>query len=127
MEIIICPYCGAKTIHVPNCLIYGKSYGNGNSYVCGNWPFCDSYVGSHSNGKPLGTPASPQLRELRNQVHKIFDKRWNQIEDVEKKKYQRFHEYAELARYLNIEPFRCHIGMFNVKRCKKTIDYCYDK
>lgn len=69
-----CPYCNKEAEYIDSKYYYsnGKSYGM--MYLCRP---CDAYVGTHKNsGKPLGTMANKELRELRKKCHLLFDPLW---------------------------------------------------
>lgn len=42
-------------------------------YMC---PTCRNYVGTHKDGRPLGTIPSPELRDQRKWVHNVIDRYW---------------------------------------------------
>lgn len=88
---------------------------------------CGAYVGSHEkSGAPLGTAAGRELRELRSQVHKYFDRLWQHF--VEKEGWQqhvaRSVLYGWLAGRLGIVPGQCHIALFDTKTCLRAIEAC---
>jgi hypothetical protein len=113
----ICPYCQSKTILQPDTYIYNRSYGNP-LYVCQNYPFCDSYVGTHNDGSPKGIPANKQLRSLRICTHNVFDYYWKS------NILKRSTAYRILSEILGIDYDDCHIALFNEKLCIKTIEIC---
>lgn len=88
---------------------------------------CDAYVGCHkehaflpglgiSDGTwPLGRLANAELRMWKSRAHAAFDPIW---------KSGRMHRntaYAWLAVQLGIRGHECHIGMFDVERCRATV------
>lgn len=82
-------------------------------YVC---PQCHNYVGTHSNGKPLGTIPYPELRQWRNKVHNVIDKYW-----LPNKTHKRVQLYKELSDFIGKE---YHTGELNtIDDCKNIIDY----
>lgn len=115
MKNVICDYCGEKTqlvagkeiyLHRPD--LYKKNF-----YICKP---CDAYVGCHRNTtKPLGRLANKELRRAKNNAHVVFDPLWKS------KKMSRHSAYKWLAEKLQIEPRKCHIGMFDVEMCKRVI------
>lgn len=113
-----CPYCGSLVIRRSNATIYGRQYGNGQVWVCSRFPFCDSYVGCHPNGDPLGTLANAELRAVRLDAHKVFDALWN------KRGWWRRDAYRWLARKLDIPEKECHIAMFDLDTCEKVKAIC---
>ncbi len=83
---------------------------------CVNFPTCDSYVGTHDDGEPLGRLANRKLRQHKKMAHEWFDKIW-------KHNYMdRGSAYKWLSNQLEIPDTHTHIGMFNVKTCKKVIN-----
>lgn len=108
-----CPYCGRDTEFIDSKHYYrnGKSYGM--IYLCTP---CDALCGVHKGtDKPLGSPASKRLRELRKCCHKVFDPLW---------KYEgmsRTEAYNELARILGVSVEEGHIGMLDARQCIKVL------
>lgn len=111
----ICPYCKSSTKTVSEEVIYGISYTGKAVICCINYPVCDSYVGTHKDGTPLGRLANNQLRQDKISAHKFFDPLW------QSKEYKRGTLYQMLADYLEIPGEYCHIGFFNRKTLKKVI------
>jgi len=95
--------------------IYGRRYGHGKVMICKNFPKCDTYVGCHKSGKPLGTPANTILRKLRNQCHEKFDKTWRG------KRRSRNEAYKILSEMMNLPIEKTHIAMFDEDKCKKLL------
>lgn len=119
---LTCPYCKAKAEFVDSAEIYGRSYGM--IYLCRP---CDAYVGVHKGTeKPLGRLANAELREWKIKAHAAFDPLWKRkmIRDNCRKQVARGKGYKWLAGQLEINCSDCHIGMFDVKMCKKVIDIC---
>lgn len=116
-EDVYCPYCNKKTKLVDSSVIYGKSYGL--VYLCTK---CKAYVGVHKGTtKPLGTPASKNLRALRRQVHSYLDELWLHSPKSKKSK-ERKNTYAWLSKQLNIPIEKTHVGMFNESQCIEAIE-----
>lgn len=112
----ICPYCKSNTEVVSETDIYGKEYKGRYMIRCRNIN-CDSYVGTHEDGTPLGRLANKSLRMAKKIAHLNFDRLW-------KEKYlERNEAYEELADHLNIPDEFCHIGMFKESTCKKVIEW----
>ena len=45
------------------------------AYVCSRYPDCDSFVMAHAKTlKPMGSLAGPELRRLRYNAHKEFNR-----------------------------------------------------
>ena len=115
----ICPYCGMAARLIDNTPIYGTSYGK--SWICVNYPDCDSYVGAHRRtGEPFGSIANQELREARGGVHGLFDQLWTQGK-IDSEKWTRSEAYAWFAGAMEMKPSDCHVGMFDLPACKKAI------
>lgn len=121
-----CPYCGGAVLVVDSARVYGgKSYGW--AHVCENWPICDAYVGCHQGTKnPLGRLANEELRYAKSAAHKLFDALWR--EKMKRtactKKEARSAGYVWLAGELALHPAQCHIGMFDVDKCRRVVEVC---
>ena len=111
----VCPYCKSSTRVVDENHIYGRTYKDRLMICCKNFPSCDSYVGTHDDGLPLGRLADKKLRSWKKNAHDSFDKIWKE------KLVERSALYEELADFLNIPDEYCHIGMFQVKTCIKVV------
>lgn len=86
-------------------------------YQC---PACGNYVGTHKDGRPLGTIPTPELRDYRQRVHSIIDQHWLPTRDVNKRKQL----YADLTRFLGKE---YHTGtLATVEECQQVIKYYVD-
>lgn len=115
LEAKTCPYCDSKTKTITETDVYGKEYQGRSIIACSNFPKCDSYVGTHDNGKPLGRLANRELRQWKIKGHDAFDKIWKD------KKMKRGKCYIELSEALNIPNEYTHIGMFSIKTIKQVI------
>lgn len=108
-------YCGSDASLRDNSLIYaGKSYGNGKAYICNRFPECRGSVGTHPDGKPLGTIPDSETKKLRIQVHALIDPLWKG------KKKKRGSVYGWLERIMGIKS--PHIGSFTKEDCLNTIE-----
>lgn len=115
----VCPYCGAGTKVVSEEFIYGKSYKNKSMICCNNFPKCDSYCGTHKeDGISLGRLANSELRQYKKVTHDWFDRIWME------KHMTRDEAYDWLSEKLGLPEEFCHVGMFNIKTCKKAIQVC---
>lgn len=114
-----CPYCQSKCKVQDSSVIYGRSYGP--VLICTRFPACDSYVGCHRNGRPLGTLANAELRRFRNAAHAAFDPIWKTG------RMRRQEAYAWLAKRLGIDKYECHIAMFDLDMCGKVIEICREE
>ena len=84
---------------------------------------CQAYVGTHKNSKahaPLGRMANGELRKAKQEVHRYFDPLWKQGN------MSRGDAYAWLAKQLDIRRRECHIGHFDLDRCKQVVDILTD-
>lgn len=83
-------------------------------FVC---PACLNYVGTHNDGRPLGTIPTPELRELRKRVHDTIDAYWLPTRDKQKRKEL----YAALSEHMGRE---YHTGELNTKaECLEVIRF----
>ena len=111
----VCPYCKSSTRVVDEVFIYGRTYKDRLMIACKNFPVCDSYVGTHDDGEPLGRLANKALRSWKKKAHDAFDVLWKD------KHLDRNQAYEELADHLGIPDQYCHIGMFKKETCIKVI------
>lgn len=110
-----CPHCQSGVKIANNSEIYaGKSYGEWPwAYVCGG---CGAYVGMHPfTSIPLGTLATPAIREARKRAKSLFNPLWNSG------RMSRDEAYAWLAAQLALPLAECHFGMFDESRCRAAI------
>ena len=111
----ICPYCGQNSELIDSSKIYnGQSYGM--VYAC--LP-CDAYVGARLTGngayRSLGRLAQAKLRNLKRQVHSLFDPIWKEG------RMSRDKAYLQLAKKMNIQREFCHVGMFDETQCEQAL------
>jgi hypothetical protein len=128
-ETVICPYCGGKAVFTTSKRVYGgRDYGM--IYLCEPcWAYCGVHEGT---AKPLGRLADVELRDWKKKAHAAFDPIWqarigtksSTSGRVMKKAHARGSTYKRLAALLGIEGKDCHIGMFDVDRCKAVVDIC---
>jgi hypothetical protein len=91
-------------------------------YVCSTH---DTRVGCHPDSKdPLSlSMAGAELRQLRSQVHKLFDPLWRNGHFKKRGK-----AYLWLATEMGIATKDCHVSYFNENQCHKAIavldSYC---
>ena len=83
-------------------------------YEC---PICGNYVGTHRDGRPLGTIPTAELRVWRHKVHKTIDAYWLPSRDrsMRKKLYQAIshHIWREY-----------HTGELNsIEECQQVITF----
>lgn len=117
----VCPYCGAGCAFVSIDYVYGPGRFDGYLLICKNYPQCDAFVGCHnSTFNPKGRLANKQLRLWKGHAHTHFDRLWK------KKGFKRGQAYKWLSNRLGITADECHIGMFDVDKCKKVVEICAD-
>ncbi len=125
MTKIICPYCNAPAKLRDTKVIYGRSYGK--AWICVNYPECDAYVGCHGDGgKPKGTLANAELRELRKQTHAAFDPIWR-VKKHKRRAVKRSKAYRWLADVMGLSREGCHIGKFDTEQCREAIGHIKSK
>lgn len=82
-------------------------------YQC---PECGNYVGSHADGRPLGTIPTPELRKWRKEVHRIIDEYWLPNNSTKRKEL-----YADLS---TVVGKKFHTGELNsIADCRRVIEY----
>ena len=82
---------------------------------------CDAYVGVHrGTDKPKGRLANKELRYWKMAAHEAFDPIW------QSKTMKRNEAYKWLARRMGLKTKDTHIGMFDVRQCRKVIKICND-
>ena len=112
----ICPYCKSEYVKIISEKdVYGREYKGRKIFACGEYPACDSYVGTHDDGTPLGRLANKELRLAKKEAHNAFDCLWKS------KEMSRGKAYRLLSNFLGIEPDYTHIGMFNVDTCNREL------
>ena len=111
-----CPYCGSHTILRSADGIYRENARNDMLYVCKNYPACNSYVRVQRGTKiPLGTVANRELRELRAEAHRQFDKLY-------KHGYMGKHDaYQWLGGILGVPAKQAHIAQLSLLSCNLVI------
>lgn len=111
-----CPYCGSHTILRSADGIYRDNSRDEMLYVCKNYPACDAYVRVQKGTTiPLGTVANRELRELRAEAHRQFDKLYKQG-------YMSKHDaYQWLGAVLGVSASQAHIAQLGVCGCNLVI------
>lgn len=113
-----CDYCGAAAQLEAGRHVYPHrpDLADKRFWVCRP---CDARVGCHPGGdKPLGRLANAELRAAKGRAHKAFDPLWKA------RGWSRGKAYGWLAKRLRIPREECHIGMFDVERCERTVEVC---
>lgn len=110
----MCPYCSVPARLTDSAVVYGgRSYGD--IWLCTNFPECDARCGAR-DGRPLGTLAREDLRELRKQCHARFDPLWRDG------LLSRNEAYRRLRRVMGLPANVCHIAMFDEAQCLALIE-----
>lgn len=111
-----CDYCGKEARLVLGYVIYPDHPDVKNKLYWQCVP-CKARVGCHEGStEPLGRMANKELRFWKMRVHEAFDPMWKS------KNITRTQAYRWLAKKLGIKKNNCHIGMFDIKRCKQAIE-----
>lgn len=112
-------YCGSSSHPDSNSKIYnGKEYGNGRIWLCDRFPECRGSVGTHPDGRPLGTICDPETKALRMQVHDLIDPLW-QNQTHRSKNRARGSVYGWMKRITGIENY--HTGSLSKEQCLLAI------
>ena len=112
MNTVYCDYCMSPAEYVDSKEVYGKSYGM--IYLCRK---CDAYVGVYKGtDKPLGRLANAELRKWKQVAHAAFDPLWKCGPFKNRKS-----AYDWLSKQMCLPVSKTHIGMFDVRECKKVI------
>lgn len=91
---VICPDCGAAMVLKTSSQF---KYNDGEPkkfYSCSNYPSCKGSHGAHPDGRPLGKPASREVRELRIKLHELLATQWNNKNANDRRRqydWMRFH------------------------------------
>ena len=78
---------------------------------------CGASVGTHPDGRPLGTLADAKLREARVRVHAILDPLWAHTSE----KGVRNRVYAALGAAMGLSVEECHVARFDLAQCEQAI------
>lgn len=116
----VCPYCGYTAVLKRAQDIYGedtKWIADEFVYVCKNYPHCDSYISTKRGTKiPKGTMANGDLRHLRIQAHRVFDRIWlSGLMDQSA-------AYRWMQSKFNLTPSDAHIAKLSNYMCGKLIE-----
>ena len=117
---IFCNYCKKQAHLVTGKEIYPhrQDLHSKRFWTCST---CDAYVGCHpGTTTPLGRLADATLRMWKSRAHSAFDPIWKNGS------MKRSQAYKWLSEKLDIPPEKCHIGMFDVDLCKRTVKLCWN-
>lgn len=122
----LCDYCGVETERVTGADIYPHRPDLAGKIIYRCLP-CDAWVGCHpGTTQPLGRLANAELRAAKREAHQALDPLWRKkmrISGCAKGKARGL-AYKWLADQLGIDPKGCHIGMFTVELCRRTVEVC---
>lgn len=114
---IRCPYCGSPAVLRSADGIYYDNSRNTQLYVCKNYPQCDSYIRVHAGTNiPAGTMANRELRALRAEAHRYFDRLYKSGFMTKQD------SYYWLAGILDAPLSQAHIGYLGEYYCQVVID-----
>ena len=114
-----CPYCGSPVILRSADGIYRENANGTMLYVCKRYPMCDAYVRTHQGtNRPVGTLANRELRSLRREAHRYFDRLY--LSGIMNKEQA----YEWLARLIQAPMSEAHIGYLGEYYCRQVIDAC---
>lgn len=106
-----CPYCGAITNLTTGAEVYPRlrKVRRNQFFICRP---CKAWVGCHDDGRPLGTPATAELRSARKRAHDLFDRLW------QGRFMTRSQAYSWLADTLGVHQRDAHIGQATLAQCR---------
>lgn len=127
----ICPYCNKRSKLVTGAEVYPHLPHLHKNPIYQCQP-CDAYVGCHpGTTKPLGRLADLSLRRWKMRAHAAFDPIWQErlerrrlVDQMYNKGMARGGRYKRLAELLGIPKDQCHIGLFDVELCQRTVMIC---
>lgn len=130
-DVIACPYCSARAENVGGDVIYPHRPDLADKRFWRCVP-CDAYVGCHrGTSNPLGRLANAELRTAKIAAHAALDPIWRArlvrkraVDPKYTKGMARGGRYKALAALLGIGQHECHIGMFDVARCRRVVEIC---
>ena len=111
-----CPYCGKNTKLITGAIVYPHRYDLKDKYFY-SCKKCNAHVGCHAGTyNPLGIPANIELRGIRMDTHRAFDKLWKNSTHIK----LRSELYGKLMLFMDIKKQDCHIGKFNSEQCAQV-------
>lgn len=113
-----CPYCGSPVVLRSADGIYRENHDSTMLYVCSKYPACDAYVRVQhgTRNTPIGSMANGDLRALRREAHRCFDKIF------ETGLMSKQEAYAWLSGVLAAPMSHAHIGYLGEYYCRVVID-----
>lgn len=112
-----CPYCGSSVILRSADGIYRENTKGAMLYVCKRYPACDAYVRTRpGTSRPVGTLANRELRLLRREAHRYFDRLYLSG------RMSKEQAYEWLASLIQAPMSKAHIGYLGEYYCRQVID-----
>ena len=112
-----CPYCGSSIVLRSAEGIYKENDSNTMLYVCSRYPVCDAYIRIKPGTRtPVGSMADGNLRALRREAHRHFD-RLHLAGLMSRKE-----AYEWLAAILQAPLAQAHIGYLGEYYCRQVIE-----
>lgn len=124
MTSIACPYCQRQAPQLTGAQMYPHrpDLAAKRFFYCSG---CDASVGCHPDGRPFGRMANEELRRARGFVHGLFDPLWQRAAEAYEghdngkiRGVARARAYRWLSVQLGIPVDECHVGMFDIDRCR---------
>lgn len=113
---IICPVCEIRGEYTTGKEIYPHRQDLWHLKLV-RCPQCGAHASCDDEGVPKSSMAGPELRKLRVQAHRAFDKLWKGA----KGKMSRGDAYGWLSTALEYPLGECHIAFFDEDLCKQVI------
>ena len=111
-----CPYCGGSAVLRSADGIYRDNPNDTMLYVCSRYPRCDAYVRIQpGTTRPIGSLANRELRALRKEAHRHFDRLHS--DGIMTKQ----EAYSWLAALLQAPLSEAHIGYLSEYSCNQVI------
>lgn len=114
---LICPECGS-----PMTFRQGGRYKP--FYGCTRYPECKGTHGAHPDGRPLGKPATLEVKRLRMATHATFDPLWQP--GHQQVFGSRSNAYAWMQRKLGLTEAEAHIANFDAAMCRKLVEAIWE-
>jgi len=112
-----CPYCGGAVVLRSADGIYKENSNGTMLYVCSRYPACDAYVRVLPGTRtPIGSLANGDLRALRLEAHRHFDRLY--LSGL----MTRNEAYMWLAGMLQAPMSQAHIGLMGEYYCRQVIE-----
>lgn len=83
-----CPECGSPMELKKTSRYLHKDGSLRKFYSCTKFPDCRGTHGAHPDGRPLGEPATHEVKQLRIKAHRLLERRfgkWNEISPRQKR------------------------------------------